>query len=120
MSIELGGVTIDCANPRKLAEFWTAALDFEVGADYDGEFLFLTPRGTKLGELTAVALQRVDEPKSGKNRVHMDFHGEDRRAEVDRLVGLGATVLNEHTVEGMAWTVLADPEGNEFCVTADH
>ncbi|MEL5960752.1 VOC family protein [Streptomyces sp. CLV115] len=62
--------------------------------------------------------QRVPEAKTVKNRLHLDVHaGPDRReAEVRRLVGLGATVLREVAEQGGTWTVLADPEGNEFCV----
>ncbi len=116
MGIEIGGVTIDCADPAKLAGFWTAALDYEVGTDIQGVFVFLVPRGTVPGEAEYVALQKVDEPKSSKNRVHIDLHTDDRLAEVERLVDLGATVLGEQSVPGFAWTVLADPEGNEFCV----
>lgn len=53
-----------------------------------------------------------------KNRLHLDVHAgpERREAEVERLVGLGATVLREVAEQGGAWTVLSDPEGNEFCV----
>ncbi|MGW5049980.1 VOC family protein [Actinokineospora sp. NPDC004072] len=116
MSMEIGGVTIDCADPRKLAEFWTEALGYEIGMDHEGEFVFLKPRGAAEGEAAYLGLQRVAEPKPGKNRVHLDFHADDRRAEVERLVALGATELGEHTVPGLTWTVLADPEGNEFCV----
>lgn len=106
-------VTIDCADPRRLAEFWTAALGTTVAQDFGGEFLFLAPPegGLPLG------LQRVPEPRAGKNRVHIDLGSEDREQEVKRLVGLGATELGEHEVPGFAWTVLADPEGNEFCVS---
>ncbi|MCX4846028.1 VOC family protein [Streptomyces sp. NBC_00893] len=62
--------------------------------------------------------QRVPEPKTTKNRLHLDVHAEPgrRQAEVERLVGLGATVLREVAEQGGSWTVLADPEGNEFCV----
>ncbi|MGX7824968.1 VOC family protein [Actinokineospora sp. 24-640] len=116
MSIEIGGVTLDCADAPKLAAFWTAALDYEVGTDFGGVFLFLVPRGTKHGEAQYLALQQVDEPRTGKNRLHLDFHCEDRTAEIERLVGLGASVLGEHVVPGLTWTILADPEGNEFCV----
>jgi predicted enzyme related to lactoylglutathione lyase len=64
-----------------------------------------------------VALQKVPEERAAaKNRVHIDFRADDRPAEVARLVGLGATEVEEHTVPGMTWTVLRDPEGNEFCV----
>ena len=77
---------------------------------YDAE------RGTGLGR--RVLFQRVPEPKSGKNRLHLDLHpGEGRRAaEVERLGALGATVLRDVREPSGAWVVMADPEGNEFCV----
>ena len=65
-----------------------------------------------------VSLQRVPEPRVGKNRVHLDLNG-NRATEVPRLVSLGARVIEEHEVPGTAWTVLADPEGNVFCVGED-
>ncbi|GAA3042003.1 VOC family protein [Actinokineospora globicatena] len=119
MTIGIAGVTIDCADPRTLAGFWTKALGFEVAQDFDGEFLFLGPPGARQGEAVFIGLQRVPEERAGKNRVHLDFHTEDRAAEVARLVGLGATDAGEHEVPGLAWTVLRDPEGNEFCVGAN-
>jgi predicted enzyme related to lactoylglutathione lyase len=114
MAIQMGMITIDCADPRDLARFWTAALGTTVAQDYEGEFLILAPPpgGLSLG------LQRVPEPRAGKNRVHIDFGGDDRGAEVKRLVELGAKEVAEHEVPGLAWTVLTDPEGNEFCVSA--
>ncbi|MEQ0558911.1 VOC family protein [Amycolatopsis sp. NEAU-NG30] len=114
MAIHMGMITIDCADPRSLAQFWTAALGTTVAQDYEGEFLILTP---PVGGLP-LALQRVPEPRTGKNRVHVDFGGDDREAEVKRLVELGAKEVAEHRVPGLAWTVLTDPEGNEFCVSA--
>ncbi|GLY44062.1 glyoxalase [Amycolatopsis sp. NBRC 101858] len=113
MAIHMGMITIDCADPRGLAAFWTAALGTTVAQDYGGEFLVLAPPegGLPLG------LQRVPEPRAGKNRVHVDFGGDDRAAEVKRLVELGAKEVAEHSVPGLAWTVLTDPEGNEFCVS---
>lgn len=107
-------VTIDCAEPAKLAPFWTEALGAEVIQNMgEGEYMILRsgPEGSVL-----LGLQKVPEPKSGKNRVHLDLHSEDREADVRRLVGLGATVLDEHKLPGFAWTVLADPDGNEFCI----
>src|SRR2546430_12721491 len=103
----MGMITIDWADPRGLAEFWTAALGTEVAQDYGGEFLVLAPAegGLPLG------LQKVPEARAGKNRVHIDFGGEDRGAEVKRLVELGAKEVAEHSVPGLAWTVLTDPEG---------
>ncbi len=111
--MQMGMITIDCADPKRLAEFWTAALGTTVAQDH-GDFLVLAPPEGGL----RVGLQRVPEPREGKNRVHVDFGCEDRAAEVTRLVGLGAKEVKEHQVPGLAWTVLLDPEGNEFCVSA--
>jgi predicted enzyme related to lactoylglutathione lyase len=113
MTIQMASVTIDCADPHKLAEFWTEALGTTIAADHAGQFISLTP---SRDGAPAVGLQRVPEERAGKNRVHIDFLTEDRAVEVERLVKLGATEVGEHTVPGLAWTVLQDPEGNEFCV----
>ncbi|RSM76141.1 glyoxalase [Amycolatopsis sp. WAC 01375] len=113
MGIELGMITIDCADPRGLAAFWTKALGVEVDQDYDGEFLILHP---KVENGPVLAFQRVPEPRAGKNRVHLDFGTDDMEKEVDRLTGLGAKELDKKEMPGLAWTVLADPVGNEFCV----
>ncbi|GAA0230971.1 VOC family protein [Saccharothrix mutabilis subsp. mutabilis] len=112
MSFTIASITIDTADPRKLADFWTKALNTEVAHDW-GEYLILAPSsegGPQLG------LQRVDDAVPGKNRIHFDAVVEDRVAEVARLISLGATEVAEHTVPGLTWTVLADPDGNQFCV----
>ena len=111
MTMTLGMVTIDCADPQKLAGFWTEALGMTIAADY-GEYVMLEPDG----EGVRLGLQRVPEQRVGKNRVHMDFVTADRAAEVGRLVELGATELDVQEMPGLTWTVLVDPEGNEFCV----
>ncbi|MFI0470135.1 VOC family protein [Saccharopolyspora sp. 5N102] len=117
MALNIGMVTIDCASPRELADFWTQALDTSVVLDV-GEFVMLAANqegGVALG------LQQVPEPRAGKNRVHVDLGTTDRQAEVRRLVELGATEVGEHDGPGgLAWTVLRDPEGNEFCVASGH
>jgi hypothetical protein len=100
MTLTIGMVTIDTSDPHKLAEFWTKALRTEVQHDW-GEFIIL--RGV------------VAWPP-GKPGGHFDMHVEDRVAEVARLVELGASEIAEHTVPGLTWTVLADPDGNQFCV----
>ena len=87
MALHIGMVTIDCADPRRLARFWSAALD--VGAVFESdEFVLLAPAGE--GEPT-LGLQRVPEDKVTKNRVHLDLRADDRPAEVARLVAIGAT-----------------------------
>jgi predicted enzyme related to lactoylglutathione lyase len=105
-------VTIDCANPRQLAEFWSEAVGYQVAADFEG-IVVLKPAE---GDGIAIGLQLVPEPRTCKNRVHVDWRSEDRPAEVERLVKLGASVIGEQRVPGLTWSVLSDPEGNEFCV----
>jgi predicted enzyme related to lactoylglutathione lyase len=115
MALRAHMVTIDCVDPPKLAEFWTQAAGYQVTWDgAGGEFLVL---GAAQGDGVALGLQRVPEPRLGKNRVHVDWAADDREAEVKRLTALGATVAAEHSMPNLTWTVLADPEGNEFCVS---
>ena len=119
MAPAIGMVTTDCADPSGLAAFWAAALGTAVSGDY-GEFVMLAPPpagGPVLG------FQKVPEERAGKNSLHLDLGAPagERQAEVARLVGLGATVLGERggDAEGLVWTTLTDPEGNQFCV-AEH
>ncbi|MCT2584669.1 VOC family protein [Actinophytocola gossypii] len=118
MNITMGGITIDCADPRSLAEFWTKALDLETVFDADG--LYLQLRSRVRPEQPYLGLQKVPEELTGKNRVHVDFATDDREGEVDRLVALGATRGDTHSMPGLDWTVLQDPEGNVFCVGSPH
>ncbi|TLF67734.1 VOC family protein [Nocardia asteroides NBRC 15531] len=115
-----GGVTIDSNDPAQLAEFWKSALGYDILAD-SGDYVMIAPPGVGFGEGRYLAFQLVPELKTTKNRVHIDFQTTDRPAEVARLTALGAEVLDEHSLPGFAWTVLRDPQGNEFCVVAaDH
>ncbi len=110
--IEIG---IDSCDPASLAPFWATALGYAVGGfDADGVYLFLVPPST---DLPVVYLQRVPEPKSTKNRIHLDLFVDDLDAEVARLSDLGAGCLGERRslVGGATWQVMTDPEGNEFC-----
>jgi predicted enzyme related to lactoylglutathione lyase len=123
-------IVIDCANPDTLIRFWATALGYEI------EFPLGTEEERKLldehpglegsagaahdpeGIRPRLFLQRVPEPKTVKNRMHIDLHVPDLAAEVERLKGLGATVVHPDMTGffGERWTVMADPEGNEFCV----
>jgi predicted enzyme related to lactoylglutathione lyase len=108
------GLVLDCADPEALAEFWAPALGY-VSAGSAGAYVALFPDrrpGPKL------LLQRVDEPKSVKNRMHFDVEVPDIEAEARRLVGLGATRISDQPLgeHGSNWLLMADPEGNEFCV----
>lgn len=114
-ALSIGMVTIDCADPQALAGFWTQVLGTSVSVDY-GDYVVTAPA---VPGATVLGFQKVPEERAGKNRVHIDLGGVDPAGQIERVVGLGAKVLATHEVPGLAWTVLADPEGNEFCI-ADH
>ena len=107
-------VVLDCVDLDGLASFWMAALDY-VEVAREGLFVGLRARD---GSRPTLVLQRVPEPKVGKNRMHLDVFADDFDVDRRRLEGLGATTLVPVHVEadGMLLTVMADPEGNEFCV----
>jgi catechol 2,3-dioxygenase-like lactoylglutathione lyase family enzyme len=137
-------VTFDCADPRALMRFWSAALGYEVPAppgDAESWDAWLAAQGVPEahwndkgaiedpeGRRPRIFFQRVPEPKTVKNRVHLDVNAggpkgtpaEERaarvQAAVERLEGLGATVVEARAELGDAWVVMLDPEGNEFCV----
>ena len=123
----LRSVVFDCAKPSALARFWAAALGYsmrpydvaeiqrlrEAGIDdiEDDPAVVIDPPG----DGPNVWFNRVPEPKSGKNRVHIDINLQSVD-EIDRLVELGARILRPlGAVEDEPWAILADPEGNEFC-----
>ena len=103
-------VTFDCKEALVLARFWAAALGSNVDEDSTPDRAWVEPAGWGGPTLW---FQRVSEPKSAKNRQHFDLRAVgDLRDEVERLGSLGANVL----VHGDDLVVMADPEGNEFCV----
>ncbi len=107
-------IVIDVARLDRAADFWSAALGYVREGDGGARYLSLLPAD---GAGAEILLQRVPDVKRGKNRVHLDLRTRDLDAEVDRLTGLGARVLSPEPVteSGWRWSVLADPDGNEFC-----
>jgi hypothetical protein len=142
-------LVVDCGDPHAQADFWAAALHYEI-EDNSALIERLLDLGALPGEATVefhgrpafrdliavrhpddpydedsgtglgrrLLFQRVPEAKTVKNRLHLDLHpGQGRRAgEVERLRGLGASVLREVKEPSGEWVVMADPEGNEYCV----
>jgi predicted enzyme related to lactoylglutathione lyase len=110
-------VVLDSIDPDGLSRFWVDALDYERSSS-DEPYVVLVPRDRVHPELV---LQRVPEPKSVKNRMHLDIRVSDLDEEVSRLRALGAARLSADTIEesGFRWVVMADPEGNEFCVCVE-
>jgi predicted enzyme related to lactoylglutathione lyase len=112
LPLEIAMVTIDCTDPEQLAAWWAGAITGEVSVAVPDEFVIVTSsQGLRLG------FQRVPDPTSGKNRVHLDLHSHDKERDAARLVAAGATEIGRHAASAdFAWIVLADPSGNVFCV----
>jgi hypothetical protein len=118
MGIWVGNITIDCGDVLRVAAFWAAALERPLD---EGASEWFASIGNKDPERAQVAwyFAKVEEPKTAKNRMHVDVYDASPDA-VERLVALGATIVEEHEMSwaNHRWTVLQDPEGNEFCLGA--
>jgi predicted enzyme related to lactoylglutathione lyase len=114
VSLSIDTVTIDCADPVRLATFWCMSLGFELDPDSDDDGAYASdPSGSTRG----LFFQPVPEPKTVKNRVHMDLRPSGSMdEEIERVLDLGASVQGRVDVEGSYWTVMLDPEGHEFCI----
>lgn len=111
MALEWEQTLIDATDPVALGRWWARALGWVVVNDAAEEFEIRSDPE----RLPGIVFLPVPESKTHKNRLHLDFRPDDRDAEVDRLVGLGATRVDIGQGE-QSWVVLGDPEGNEFCV----
>ncbi len=120
-------LVVDCRHPASLARFWAVVLRWEPPVWTEEDRLELASAGINDPEddpsvfivdpdpmRPRICFQRVDEPKTSKNRLHLDINVDDP-GEIDALVRIGATVVAAHP----GWIVLADPEGNEFCAVLD-
>jgi len=106
-------VVVDSRDPRTLGLWWRDALGWVVVGESADELEIAPSQGAH----PTVLFGAVPEEKSGKNRLHLDFVPDDQAAEVDRLIGMGASRVDIGQAD-VPWVVLADPEGNEFCVLA--
>lgn len=113
MTVDWEQVVIDSAEPVMLGRWWAGLLGWVVLDDSDGEFE-IRPAPDQLPGLLFV---RASETKVVKNRLHLDFRPMDQDAEVHRFLDAGASRVNVGQGD-VSWVVLADPEGNEFCILA--
>ena len=112
MGLMVDWLGIDCADPAALARFWSEALGYRVEDTADPDEI---PIGPKDGPGTRILFLRVPEEKTIKNRFHLDLRPDDQHTEVERLLALGARKID--IGQGtQTWVVMADPEGNEFCI----
>jgi catechol 2,3-dioxygenase-like lactoylglutathione lyase family enzyme len=117
MSLRIQCVCIDCHDPSRLAKFWEEALGWRRTYEQDDEVVLEPPAGSSEdGVVPDLLFLRVPEGKTVKNRLHFDLRPDDQGAEVQRLFGLGARHVSVGQARDSSWVVLADPEGNEFCV----
>lgn len=115
MALHIGCLTIDARDCSLLARFWSAALDWEIVEEKE-DAVYLVSRDL-VGENTSVPgllIFHSPDTKRVKNRVHLDLRPDDQQFEISRLESLGAVQVDIGQQAG--WVVMADPEGNEFCV----
>ena len=112
MELRLSHIVMDCADPERLAAFWSDLVGVRIETRWR-QYVILAPSGDGV---PALAFQRVGEPKTGKNRTHVDLTVADLEEATGHAVALGALVVEETTEDGVTARVMADPEGNEFCL----
>jgi predicted enzyme related to lactoylglutathione lyase len=114
MPVRLHHIVIDTHDLPGLARFWTQALGWHVLSERADEIVI----GTDIHAPVGICLMPVTDQKTVKNRLHLDLTTSpaDRDQEIERLIALGASRVDIGQTGAESWTVLADPEGNEFCV----
>ncbi|MEU4499092.1 VOC family protein [Streptomyces sp. NPDC023998] len=112
MALKLYQIAVDAHDLKGLARFWCQVLDWKVVYEADDEVVI----GADETALPGIVFLPVPEPKTVKNRLHLDLTPDDQAAEIERLLALGARRADVGQGEDVTWVVLADPEGNEFCV----
>ena len=125
MTVKIASVTFDCADALTVGQFWSAALDRPLDPKASSDFATIGFAGRRNSVGWAPVerdddptwmFAKVAEPKSAKNRMHLDLMTPDPETEIARLVELGATRVADMEEFGYEWTVMADPEDNVFCI----
>ena len=117
MSIRIQCLTIDSHDPKKLAEFWAEVLGWRLTYEDEEEVVIEPLEGSPEADVCPDLLFiKVDDQKTVKNRLHLDLRPTDQESEIQRVTSLGARNVDIGQEGDETWTVLADPEGNEFCI----
>jgi predicted enzyme related to lactoylglutathione lyase len=117
MTIRIQCICVDTTDPARLAGFWREALGWRQTHAEDDQVVLEPPAGSPAdGIAPDLLFLRVPETKSGKNRLHIDLRPQDQAAEIGRLEALGAARIDIGQGPESTWVVMADPDGNEFCV----
>lgn len=106
-------VTFDCADPQRLSAFWSSVTGYQIVTAREDFAALAAPdeRGIR-----GILFWRVPEPKTSKSRMHVDLASKSPQDEIDRILSLGGKRIAYREGNGTSWTVLSDPEGNEFCI----
>ena len=116
MDIRIQCIVVDAGDPERLARFWSEAIGWRITYESDDEWAVEPPEGSPATDVAPdILFVKVPDRKVSKNRLHLDLRPADQQAEVDRLIALGAAPADIGQGDS-SWVVLADPEGNEFCV----
>jgi hypothetical protein len=119
MEIRIQCVVVDSHDCERLATFWSEALGWRITYQSDTEWGIEPPEGDPAVDVAPdILFVKVPDEKVTKNRLHFDLRPLDQAAQVERLLGLGARHADIGQGDDVSWVVLADPEGNEFCVLA--
>jgi hypothetical protein len=117
MELRIQAICVDTTDPREIATFWQSALGWRRTYEKDDEVVLEPPAGSpEDGVAPDLLFLRVPESKIAKNRLHLDLRPADHAAEVTRLESLGARRVDVGQGPEVSWVVMADPDGNEFCV----
>lgn len=114
MAVSLHHIVIDAHDLPRLARFWTQVLDWKILSEREREIVI----GTDVTAPVGICFMPVTDEKAVKNRIHLDLNPDpdDRKGEIERIIRLGASRVEIGQTGAESWTVLADPEGNEFCI----
>lgn len=112
--MKIHAITIDTANPQKLAAWWSQALGIAVANDYGMNVQLATSP-----DVPPFQFQKIEDVPTQRNRVHVDLKTPDLDGETERLVALGATVVQKFELPQIRYTTLTDPDGNKFDLIAE-
>ncbi len=115
--ITVGSVVINVVDYDRQKAFWGAVLGSEVAQEFAPHFVWFRPQHE--GGIS-VALQTVEDPTEGTRRLHLDAGVADVEAAKSRIIELGGSHVADREMGGFRWSVMHDPEGNEFCIAPDH
>jgi len=117
MGIRIQSLQVDCQDMNRVATFWQEALGWRRTFEESSQIVLEPPAGSREdGIAPDLLFLPVPDEKTVKNRLHLDLRPEDQSAEVERLIGLGASRISVGQGPEATWVVMADPEENEFCV----